>query len=253
MGKKQPWESEREMSPGGSELIRHELNDKVLNPQLSPRSANMLSESDMDAITQHIEACIGEVDGVFHEIMSDDLHIDVNMVSPTEHMPFNFLCTMGMSALAMKVPRGFGGPRYAEVCIYLPKNWPLTQEAFEKHGEDFYWPVRWLKNLARLPNQFDTFLGPGHTIPNGDPAEPLSPHCKFAGFVIIPMPIEEFYMLKVGKREIGFYMIAPLYPEEMDLKLKKGMDALFDAWDAANLGPTDMANPKRANVGLKRR
>ena len=251
MGKKQPWESEREMSPGGSEIMRHELNDKVLNPEMMPFAKHQLSDADMDAISKHIETHIGEIGGVFHEIMSDDLHIDVNMVEPTEQMPFHFLSTMGMSALPMNVPKRFDGPKYAELCIYLPKNWPLTQEAFKKHGEDFYWPIRWLKNLARLPNQFDTFLGAGHTIPNGDPPEQLSPHCKFAGFAIIPMPIEEFYLLKVGKREIGFYMLAPLYPEEMDLKLKKGMDTLFDAFEAADIGPTDLANPKRANVAKR--
>jgi len=251
MGKKQPWESEREMSLGGSEMIRHELNDKVLNPQLTPHSANTLSESDMEAITAHIERHMGEVESVFHEFLSDDLHIDVNFVTISGDTPMKFLCTMGMSALPMNVPKKYTAPKYAELCIYLPANWPLSDEAFKKHGEDFYWPVRWLKNLARLPNQFDTFLGTGHTIPNGDPAEPLSPHCKFAGFAIIPAPLEEFDTLKLDSREIAFYMLAPLYPEEMDLKLKRGMDALFDAWDAANLRPTDMANPKRVNVGKR--
>lgn len=246
--KEQPWDSEREVTAGGSEIMRHEASEKTLKRLLSPFSSNTLSEGDMDNVSAHVEKHIGKIESVFHEMLSDDLHIDVNFVKPSERVPYNFLCTMGMSALPMHVPKGYDGPKYAELCIYLPPNWPLTQKAFEKHGEDAYWPVRWLKMLSRLPNDYETFLGVGHTIPNGDPPEPLSPRCKFVGVALLPSPDDEFQLLKVGKREIAFFVLAPLYAEEMQLKLDKGMEEVVARFEKANIHPCDLASPKRPNV-----
>ena len=51
-------------------------------------------------------------------------------------------------------------------------------------------------------------------------------------------------------RTIAFMALMPLYPEEMDLKLKKGAEALLlrmhkkDVWDVIDTG--------RPNVGRKR-
>ncbi len=245
--KKQPWDKP-DVTPGGSEVIRHEDNDKTLNRALRPFSANTLSEQDMEAISDHVERHVGKVDSVLHEIMSDDLHIDVNLVRPSDEFPHAFLCTMGMSALPMHVPQGYDGPTHAELCIFLPPKWPLSQAAFEKHGEDAYWPVRSLKSLARLPNDFQSFLGPGHTIPNGDPPEPLSPRCKFVGMLILPAAIEEFQVLSLTGREVAFFMLVPLFEGEMQLKLDKGTDALIDRFEAANIHVLDLADPRRPNV-----
>lgn len=58
-------------------------------------------------------------------------------------------------------------PRYAELVISLPPFWPLDEQSWR--DERHYWPVRLLKTLGRLPHEYDTWLGVGHTIPNGDP------------------------------------------------------------------------------------
>ena len=44
-----------------------------------------------------------------------------------------------------------------------------------------YWPYRMLKELARLPHEFDTFLWKGHTVPNGDPPQPYGPNTPAVG------------------------------------------------------------------------
>ncbi len=44
--------------------------------------------------------------------------------------------------------------------------------------------------------------------------------------------------------------IVPLYPEEMDLKLKKDAEALLDRFDAKNI--QDVIVPGRVNVARKR-
>ena len=55
--------------------------------------------------------------------------------------------------------------------------------------------------------------------------------------------------LDLGKT-IAFMTLMPLYPEEMDLKLKKGAEALLDRFDAKNI--QDVIEPGRSNVARKR-
>ncbi len=247
----QPWESEREITPGGSEVIRHEAKGDKLNKggllsKFLGGKTKFLGEAEMDAVSDHVNTHVGPIESVLHEIVSDELHIDVLYVKPTQEIPYVFLCSMGMCARPMKVPRGDDSPRRAELCILLPPKWPMTQESLKKLGEDAYWPIRWLKTLARLPQDFDTYLAVGHTIPN--PAGALSPRCKFTGFLIAPAPFEGFKTCKVGGEDVAFYTIAPLYEEEMQLKLDEGVEALFDRFEQADFGPLDIANPTRPNV-----
>ncbi|MFR1994420.1 suppressor of fused domain protein [Ruminococcus sp.] len=48
--------------------------------------------------------------------------------------------------------------------LCLPPDWNLDSEA-----EKDYWPIRLLKQLARLPLECDTWLGWGHTVDNQEP------------------------------------------------------------------------------------
>ena len=73
---------------------------------------------------------------------------------------------------------------HAELAIALPPDWPMGQDAFQ--DERNFWPVRLLKQLARLPHDLNTWLGWGHSIPNGDPAKPYVKETKLSGAVVIP-------------------------------------------------------------------
>ncbi len=46
----------------------------------------------------------------------------------------------------------------------MPGNWKLKHEDLK--NEQWYWPIRLLKTLARLPIASDTWLGFGHTMDN---------------------------------------------------------------------------------------
>lgn len=77
------------------------------------------------------------------------------------------------------LPKGIKAHRYTELCIFLPANWPLESEPYQTIEETFkdennYWPLRWLKKLARFPHEYNTWIGRGHTIPNGEAAEPFA-------------------------------------------------------------------------------
>jgi hypothetical protein len=152
-----------------------------------------------------------------------------------------------MSDKPMAVPEGAEAFRYAELLIHLPANWPMSEEAFQ--DENHYWPIRWLKQLARLPHAYDTWLGYGHTIPNGDPPEPFASKTAFC-CMLLGLPIsagEEFFQLKVSEEKtICFYALVPLYLEEMNLKLEKGAEHLEDLFDRHGIG--DVVDLRRRNV-----
>jgi len=186
----------------------------------------------VEQIEEHVNQYIGEIDSVYHEILSDVVHIDVHVIKPTPERNYYTLFTTGMSFLPMNTPEGVEDCEYAELMICLPPDWPVSQEDFE--DPDHYWPIRWLKMLARFPHDFDTWLGWGHTMPNGDPAEPLSEQTEMSGIILLP-PLdvnEEFLSLDMEDgRTVHFYAILPLYSEELDLKLKYGSDPLLDKFD----------------------
>jgi hypothetical protein len=84
----------------------------------------------------------------------------------------------------MTTPEGAEAPKFVELLMTLPGDWRLDQASFE--DEAWYWPVRLLKVLARLPHKYKTFLSYGHTVPNGDPAEPYASNTKLCGALLLP-------------------------------------------------------------------
>ncbi|MDO5090708.1 MAG: suppressor of fused domain protein [Cardiobacteriaceae bacterium] len=220
--------AEPEYSSGGSRIYRHE--DDPERDITVPDDIQIYGEE----IEGHYEHYFGDIGGIYHEIVSDIVHIDIHMIPPSTERPWYTLATIGMSDLPMHVPAFDGNQRYtrAELLIYLPPDWPLKQEDFD--NEDNYWPLRWLKILARLPHEYETWLGEGHTIPNGDPPEPIA-NTPFSGFLLLPPLLsqpEEAYTLQTTDGEIiRFYCVIPLYTEEMDYKLEHGVSELLGHFD----------------------
>jgi hypothetical protein len=236
---------EEKTSDGGSRIYRYRHPPKE-GPIVGGEPANI------EAISAHIERHVGPIDTVFHEIVSPTIHVDVHHVPPDAQRAFHVLVTSGMSDLPMTVPEGLGDLAFAEVVALLPREWPLTQEAF--NDERNYWPVRTLKFLARFPHEYGSWLGLDHTIPNGDPPAPYADNTAFCG-VILTVPISlprEFFALELKDgRKIQFLAIAPLLEEEMELKLSKGTDALFDRFDKC--GISDVIDVGRQSACRKRR
>ncbi|MDN3641040.1 suppressor of fused domain protein [Simiduia curdlanivorans] len=208
-------------------------------------------EECIEEISDHIERHIGKVSSVFHELLSDTVHIDIHHVKPTEARPFHTLVTSGMSDLAMNVPTDVNSTRYMELMVTLPEHWKIDDESFK--DEIWYWPIRQLKFLARFPHKFETWLGWGHTIPNGNPAEPFADNTKLSGSIILPSVYvpEEFTSLRINESKvIEFFSLVPLYDEEMELKLSKGSDLLLDKFDQHRIN--DLIRVDRKNVAKKR-
>jgi hypothetical protein len=230
------------VSLSGSPIFHH----TEAAPFESPRG-----EECIEQISDHIDAHLGKVETVLHEIVSDAVHIDVHLVKPSESFPFARLVTSGMSDLPMTIPGGVEAPVYVELLMTLPGDWRLDQNSFQ--DEVWYWPVRLLKGLARLPHKYNTWLGFGHTVPNGDPAEPYASSTRLCGAIILPSVTvpDDFHRLRINERkEITFFSVVPLYDEEMNLKLRAGSDELLDRFDRLDI--SDIVDPLRRNVAKKR-
>jgi hypothetical protein len=204
----------------------------------------------LDEITRHIERNIGPIHIVFHEIVSDEFHIDVHPVKSTFFRRYEVLVTSGMSARPMKVPHDQQNQRLAEMLVVLPRGWPLNHTDFA--DEKNYWPLRLIKTLARFPHQAETWLGYGHTVANGDAeggAQPYAEDTALCATAILPSSTlgESAWRLHTKNGEdVLFWAAVPLYWAELQFKMQHGIDPLLDLFDKHNI--TDRIERDRACV-----
>ena len=185
------------------------------------------TEEEMEAVEGHIQQYFGKVENVFHELVSPDIHVDICMVPPTEERDYCTLVTMGMGAHRMNVPEELVEYKLerAELAIALPADWKLDQESMK--DEKWYWPIRLLKSLARLPIASDTWLGFGHTMDN---KENFAENTKLCAAILTgPQSTEEGGEVCTlpGGEEVNFYQVIPLYRDELEYKLAHDADALL--------------------------
>lgn len=186
------------------------------------------TEEEMEAIEGHIQQYFGKFENVFHELSSPDIHVDICVVPPSEERDYYTLVTMGMGAHRMNVPEELAEYKLerAELAIALPGNWKLKHEDLK--DERWYWPIRLLKTMARLPIASDTWLGFGHTMDNEDDFAKDTKLC--AAILTGPQDTEdgsEVSILPSGE-EVNFYQVIPLYRDELEYKLAHDADALLD-------------------------
>ncbi len=240
------FDAEQPKSKDGSAIYRHEFRDRDFEPATG-------DEENIEAVTQHIESYVGPVEMVFHELISDLVHIDIHWVKPTAGRPWHTLVTSGMSDHPMTVPDVCSEFQYAELSVKLPANWKVSQKAFK--SEKNYWPVRLMKTLARLPHEFETWLGIGHTVPNGDPAEPYADNTTFSCALLLPpdpdTTAEGFHCLKRNDgQKIWFYSVVPLYERETNFKLAKGLEKLLQRFSSNGIG--DVIDVNRPDICRKK-
>ncbi len=231
------------MSESGDPIYRYERRDEVWAPP------NM-EDSQIESIDRHIEKHIGKISTVFHEIISDLVHIDVHQVPPTNERPYWTLVTSGMSDLPMRAPDGATEFAYAEVMLCLPKAWKMDQTDWK--DEAHYWPIRWLKICARFPHEYKTWLSWGHTIPNGDPPEAYAGNTGFCCMMLgTPRTVStEFWTLPIrADKTVRFFALYPLYRGEVDLKLRKGAEHIETLFDKMKV--SEVLNLERPDLSTK--
>jgi len=230
-------------------MTSNDDDPRILRHEGPPKEGDLVAgeAEHIELISEHIERHVGPVAMVFHEIVSTGIHVDVHHVAAAADRPFHVLVTSGMSDLPMTVPEGAEEFRHAELFVAVPAAWPLTMAAFD--DENNYWPIRTLKRLARLPHEYETWLGVGHTVGNGEPPEPYAPGTRLCGALLvgpISAPQEFGTLVMPDGRKVHFLQVMPLYAEEMQLKVERGTDALLELFDRHRI--SDVIDPKRRNV-----
>lgn len=223
----------------GASVLRHEWPPRA---RLATGDAQMIQR-----ISEHISRHLGPVEDVLHEVVSEHVHIDVHHVPPRAGREWHTFVTSGMSERPMKVPAELKGLRHGELLLCLPPSWPIGRDAFE--DERHYWPIRWLKQLARLPHEYRTWLGWGHTVPNGDPPEPFAENTRLCCMMLTSPRLvpAEFAAMPAGRgKTVYYYAAVPLYPEEVDFKLRQGAESLDALLEANHV--TELVDPHRRNV-----
>ena len=228
----------RELDPedGDTEFFIKECEKYIAAKECHPE---MYVQEDWDAVEAHLERYFGPCDNVFHEIMSPDIHVDIYIMKPTPERNYYVLSTFGMGAHRMNVPEELADRKLerAEIIVTLPPDWKVTES-----GEEWYWPIRWLKILARLPINEDGWLGWGHTIANPDDA-PFADNTRLCGLVLTePQGFDEDAVCcpLPGGDEVNFYHMIPLTFEEMQFKLAHDAQTLLERFTPEQLAVVDI-------------
>ena len=194
----------------------------------------LYDEKDLNEVDEYISKAFGNFENVFHEIISPDIHLDVCFIPPTNEEPFFKLVTMGAGAYEMAIPDEWKEYRLerAEYVIYVPKEWNLNSPEIAD-----YWPIKVLKDVARLPILCDTWLSFGHTTQDDEEGSPYAPNTKFNSVVLdfCENHQGEVRLETSSGKTINFYQIIPLYPEELEFKMNNDAETLIDLFDKKNI------------------
>ncbi|MBQ7775323.1 MAG: suppressor of fused domain protein [Lachnospiraceae bacterium] len=231
------------VTEGGSSVYHYEEKERGYR---APVEYGKYSEE----ICAHFEMLFPDREEmVFHEAVSDLVHIDVYVRKPNDKQNFYVIYTTGMSDLPMCLPKEISKRedlKYAELYTFLPSTWNCGENfktLSDLEAKDS-WIIQYIRFLARFPHEYETWLGHGHTLPNGPEYAPLCENTKMGGIVLSQGGGDiECVKTKDGK-EINLLMAIPAYQEEIEYKLKYGMDALEDIFSENKMPLTiNMSRP----------
>jgi len=227
-----------------------ELFSKILRYGAPSGDANVPESVSLGAVERHIETHLGKPSWVLHEIGSRYVHIDVHVIPPQPGRDFYTLVTSGMSDKPMKAPKQAEGLEYSELMLCLPRDWSMKEyDVMSQETWSRDWPVVWLRQLARFPHEYKTWLFWGHSVPNGDPAQPFTPETELCGWVLLePQLVSNQFKVMTSDdgRKTLFHAAVPVYKEEMDLKLREGAEKLQELFVAK--GITELVEPGRPSA-----
>ena len=190
-------------------------------------------EQELKELDEFIGKEFGRFENVFHEIASPDIHLDVCICEPKDK-PYIALVTMGAGAFSMPIPEQW--KKYdidrAEYVIYIPKNWNWNSSAMED-----YWPIKVLKDTARLPIACDTWLSFGHTAQGDEEGSAYAPNTRLNSVVLdfVENKNGAVRMKLSSGKTINFYIVIPLYPEELAFKMQSDAEALFKKFEEQDI------------------
>lgn len=150
----------------------------------------------------------------------DVTNIDLLLISTVKRSPVQLLMTNGLSNYEQPVPEKYATLKHIELYFCLPSYWDIN----DKDNPSMNWVLPWIQKLAAHLVDKQTWYGVGHTFPNGNPAEPISPTMKQKYFLLNSPTYfsEELKPLAVEGKTIEFLGVVPIFEDELDYKMGKG-------------------------------
>ena len=204
----------KKKAPDGTNIVRHEKIEAEIG--LTPGTAGFAG-----ARESVYERLFGKALSVSHEVLPLIPHIDVYTFKRTQgEKDVYSLVTGGMSDLAMKLPRSAAAevPRRVELIFYCSE--PRAEY------------ISTLHQAAHFPHAAKSWLGHGHTMPNGNPPEPLWGSKDLDTLFFLPPIVKKDQALPseliLGGEPVHFLWVVPLTTAECNFKLARGFGAIMD-------------------------
>lgn len=190
----------------------------------------LYSKRETEKIEAYIECQYGKIEDVMHELIPSNIHCDIAMIPASNNCPYITLVTIGAGAYKMNIPPHLKKYKLerAEYVIFLPKDWNIKSDK-----EEDYWPIRMLKNLARLPIYTDSWLMPGHTVTMKEDSSPVASNTKFNSCALLDSINKNDEMVKGLKLglfgdKVNFWQVLPLYEEELKFTIEHSLGGLLE-------------------------
>lgn len=223
------------------------LGHEEIANYLAQHKANLNQKLNVfEEVDRYLESHFGKHSLLVHNLSDEDHPIKINIINYIEEDPCTIIATSGMSLKPMNVPEGAEDYRYAEMLMYLPKNWPGLKE--KNRGSSLYsWPVEWLLRIARFPFENDTWTGyPTAIFSNEEPPEAFARNTKLSCLLAIANPDEYGCLQREDGTKVQFYSVYPIYTEERAYHDRYGTNALLDRFEQC--GVSTVVDINRTNV-----
>jgi hypothetical protein len=151
------------------------------------------------------------------QILSSSENFDI-ILFEVEYLGKKYLTlsTSGLNKYTMPVSPKYAGKEHIELCFCFDADWDFEDE-------DHQWPIEKLNTLGNYLLEKQTWFGAGHTIPNGNPPQPLSKtvtqdYFFFDEATFLHKIFNSFY---VEETLVNFLFIIPITKDELAFKQKK--------------------------------
>jgi len=154
------------------------------------------------------------------------------------------LFTLGLSDRQIDLANGREG--FVELMLHLPAKWPLDDA-------DQAWPIEAMLSVARIAHDPGGPLSQSPVVvPNGNPPKPLAGGTKaVAWWCWFDSDSTTAYVNVPDKRAIFFYVMSPIYSEEIPVLREQGTNDFLGLWKKVKAGT--VLDPNRKSVAGKRK
>lgn len=148
-------------------------------------------------------------------------------------VPVTILLTNGLSDYTMPVLDKWKGREHNEIFFCLPTYWDTD----DLENPNFNWVFHWIFRLEQFVREKQTWYGPGHTIPCGNPPTPISHTMQEEYFIFLdPMFMQDTLTpIELPDKTIRFLATVPLFGDELDYKMGKGTHKLIKKFISRNI------------------